>query len=402
MTWKVQMKFLLIECDLWSYTQKEKPTENIPKDWDKNDNKAQAKIGLCLEKTQQHLIRKCESAYEMWNTLRDYHQRKSLSTKLRLLRKLMKMKLPEGGKMPDHLNAIGSLIDELEDVGETLSNHLSVALILASLPESYDNLITTLETSKEDDLDLEYIKGKLIDEWQRKNESRADCSDQALKVMTNKMENHRKGVWKVRCYACNQEGHIMRDCPEVLKKFEEDKKERATVARTSSTGYGDFCFNVTGESEKDWCLDSGATSHMTGDLNFFESLNQCDEKLSMADGRKILVKGRGHGSLANESSKVQLKDVLYTPDLKCNLMSVSKIVDAGYEVNFRQDGCEITQGKQNVLRGTRVGNLYHLNLKGDENPNPWYTVKKRNDKKRAGYQKITKKHSRGYNQYKSI
>ncbi len=164
-----------------SYTQKAKPEENVPKDWDKNDNKAQAKIGLCLEKTQQHLIRKCESAYEMWNILRDYHQRRTLSTKLRLLRKLMKMKLPEGGKMPDHLNEVGSLIDKLEDVGETLSNHLSVALILASLPESYDNLITSLETSKEDDLDLEYVKGKLIDEWQRKNESRSDYSDQAPK-----------------------------------------------------------------------------------------------------------------------------------------------------------------------------------------------------------------------------
>jgi hypothetical protein len=82
----------------------------------------------------------------------------------------------------------------LEDVGETLSNHLSIAMILASLPDSYDNLITSLETSIDDELDLEYVKGKLIDEWQRKNENRSVWSDQALKVMQSKVENYKKGV----------------------------------------------------------------------------------------------------------------------------------------------------------------------------------------------------------------
>jgi hypothetical protein len=64
------------------------------------------------------------------------------------------------------------------------------------------------------------------------------------------------------------------------------------------------------------------------------------------------------------------------------LISVSKIADAGFGINFKQGGCEIIQGNQVVMKGTIIGNLYRLELdEKDQNLNLWHTVKKKKPKR---------------------
>ena len=66
--------------------------------------------------------------------------------------------------MENHLAEMQNLIDQLAslgEVGEPLAEHLSVALFLSSLPDSYGTLITALETRPEEDLTVttELVKG---------------------------------------------------------------------------------------------------------------------------------------------------------------------------------------------------------------------------------------------------
>ena len=56
-----------------------------------------------------------------------------------------------------HLAQMEDLIDQLLSLGETLAEHLTVALFLSSLPDSYGTLITALETRDEADL-TRYIR----------------------------------------------------------------------------------------------------------------------------------------------------------------------------------------------------------------------------------------------------
>lgn len=44
-------------------------------------------------------------------------------------------------------------------------------MLLSSLPESYNSFITALKSRPECDLTLEYVKGKLYDEWKRRVEN---------------------------------------------------------------------------------------------------------------------------------------------------------------------------------------------------------------------------------------
>lgn len=56
-----------------------------------------------------------------------------------------------------------------------------------------------------------------------------------------------------------------------------------------------------------------------------------------------------------------LKKILYVPNLTDNLLSVSKVMEAGYTTKFSGTGCEIVDQREKVIAlTTRVGNLYYL------------------------------------------
>lgn len=112
-------------------------------------------------------IRNARIAKEAWDSLKGYHQKPTLSSKIFLLKRLCRLTLTEGANMEDHITEISDLVNKLAALGETLKGNLVAALLLSSCPDSYSALITGLESRQENELTLELIKGKLIDEYKR-------------------------------------------------------------------------------------------------------------------------------------------------------------------------------------------------------------------------------------------
>lgn len=80
-------------------------------------------------------------------------------------------------------------MDQLAALGEALKDKMIIALLLCSLPESYNTLITALETRSEDELTIELVKGKLLDEDRRRKNVRDhtdERDDKALKAQSKK------------------------------------------------------------------------------------------------------------------------------------------------------------------------------------------------------------------------
>ncbi|XP_043697427.1 uncharacterized protein LOC122648256, partial [Telopea speciosissima] len=111
-----------------------------------------------------------------------------------------------------------------------------------------------------------------------------------------------------------------------------------------------------------WILDSGCSSHITGDKNKFVELNQY-EGGSIKFGNSENVKIVGKGTVHLDDGKVKTFDVLYVSGLKHNLLSISQMCDKGHKVVFDKSGCEIIKSKNGklVASGVRTsGNLYAL------------------------------------------
>lgn len=183
------MELLLVKDELFEVVMAPKPAE-LPAGWLAKDGRARATIGLALDNDQLCHVMSATTANEMWESLKGYHERGSLTNKIYVFRKLCSLKLEEGGNMAEHLMAVAELVHRLVALGEGLQEHWVVAIILSSLPPSYDALITALESRPVNELKQDYAKGKLLDEWKRKNES-LDM-DKALKVSARCRGSHVK------------------------------------------------------------------------------------------------------------------------------------------------------------------------------------------------------------------
>jgi hypothetical protein len=97
-----------------------------------------------------------------------------------------------------------------------------------------------------------------------------------------------------------------------------------------------FEFQV-GDLKNIWLIDSGCSRHMTGDKGWFSSL------VPVVTKRYITFGDNGHGHVLLEgeikvSDKITLRRVALVQSLGYNLLSVSQLLDEGFEVLFRPGG----------------------------------------------------------------
>lgn len=92
-------------------------------------------------------------------------------------------------------------------------------------------------------------------------------------------------------------------------------------------------------------IDSGASSHMSP-FKLNDNIDEETKNIVTANNQKMNVYGSGNTSINVNNEDIDIKNVLYVPNLSVNLLSVSKIVDNGNSVLFNYDGCTLYNQKQ--------------------------------------------------------
>lgn len=200
------MKLLLTKKKTWKVIE-ESPPSPINDEWRNKDASAYATIGLNVEDDQANIIRSKKTAREAWDALMAYHERGSANSKVRLLKNVMAMRLEEGGDIEAHIAKINDAFYQMVEAEKTVNiEDWKVATLLGSLPESYDNLVTSLESRPEADLTANVVQSKLIDEYHRRQyKEGAHGGDSALKVTNNSNKDR-------SCFFCHKGGHFKKDC----------------------------------------------------------------------------------------------------------------------------------------------------------------------------------------------
>jgi hypothetical protein len=88
--------------------------------------------------------------------------------------------------------------------------------------------------------------------------------------------------------------------------------------------------NRTNKRSDRWVIDSGATSHCTGDIRVFENLDQRYRGSLGTAGKSLEIRGKGtvRISFPNDSS-TKLRDVLYVLGMQGNLLSTQILYKDG-------------------------------------------------------------------------
>ena len=104
--------------------------------------------------------------------------------------------MKEGADLQEHSTYMTSLAEQLREMKEQISSKKFATVVLGSLPESYDNFLTSLNARNADDLDWENVKGLLIEEFlKRAEKSEKQEADNALYV---KRESFDRGRYQAR------------------------------------------------------------------------------------------------------------------------------------------------------------------------------------------------------------
>ena len=117
----------------------------------------------------------------------------------------------------------------------------------------------------------------------------------------------------------------------------------------------------------DWLIDSGASKHMTGFKQCFVKLSEHESphKVKLGDDYQYPIKGSEESSYKLDSGKsLTMKEVLFVPGLKKNLLSISSLDAKGMWVAFI-NGQIIMWPKEKtiddvVVIGEQEGGLYKL------------------------------------------
>ena len=375
--WQCEVLDVLVQQDL-DITLEDKPKDMDEKEWSKINRQACGTIRLCLVKDQKYFVMKETLAKDLWKKLEDKYMTKSIENRLYLKKKLFRFQYQQGTTMSEHLNDYNKILADLKNLDFEIDDEDNALLLLNSLPDTYEHLITTLLYGK-DKIKFDDVCNALMNnEYRKKDQQVHRDSAEALVVRgrseekkfgkkgksrskSRGKEGEKKIPAKDECAFCRQKGHWKKDCPKLKNR---DKKDSDANVVHAGDDDSDFSLAVatSGSYSDEWLLDSACSYHMCPNREWFLSLTKLDGGIVlMGNDNPCKIEGIGRIRLKLHDGTVKvLKDVRYILDLKKNLISVGFLDSQGFKINIKDGLLKVVDGALVLLKGTRRGNLYFL------------------------------------------
>ena len=148
--WKIQCWMALMKDSLWNIVSGIEPlpdegNADARRNFLTRSDCALAIIVLAVDLSLFYLLGDFKDPRAVWQKLEEQFQRKTWSNKLQLWRKLYALKLKEREPVNTHIKAMSKIFEALAAIGDAVSEEDRVVHLLASLPDSYNVLVTALE-----------------------------------------------------------------------------------------------------------------------------------------------------------------------------------------------------------------------------------------------------------------
>ena len=339
--------------------------------WHKADEMARCYILASMSNVLQQQHHTMPTAAEIMLSLKELFGEQDRAARFEAMRKIMSSVMPEGSSVREHVLKMMEYLNEIDVLGGNIDGDTKIDIILHSLPKSYENFRLNAIMNKKDYTLAELLTDLVAAEGLMGRGPQAHVSVQAgpssSKGGKKKKRVQRKsggtsgsggskfvapsgGVQKPKgkCFKCNKMGHWKSDCP--LKN----------VPGTSLALVVETCFAACSTSS--WVVDTGATDHVCYTLQGFLQRRQLSEgeiTISLGNAARVAVAAVGDVHLSFSDSVLVLKNVLYVPGFRKNLISVPKLFLDGYSVIFN-DNVVIMRNNSFICSGMLVNNLYTI------------------------------------------
>ncbi|KOB78926.1 putative retrovirus-related pol polyprotein from transposon tnt [Operophtera brumata] len=163
LNWKFAIKMLLTMDGLWN-TIEGTETDLV------RDQRALARIALCIKPALYQYIRNATTAKGAWKNLADIFENKGLLRSVLLLRQLHRIDYTQFSSMSEYIQGVMTLVQQLSDIGRKTDDAEVAEILLSGLPQEFEYLVSNLETvCLTSDLTSEIVRTRLLQEELRRN-----------------------------------------------------------------------------------------------------------------------------------------------------------------------------------------------------------------------------------------
>lgn len=371
-TWKFQVTIVLKSQSAWKVvTGEEKPPKEdatdyakLIVDYDKKDITAQRIIATSLgDQVLKHIVT-CGNAKEMWAKLLSVFEQNTSQGKHFLQQKFYTLERSEDEDIASFMSKMDEVVKQLKDFSVEIPESMVVQRILVSLPSALNHFHSAWESTASTEQTLNNLRTRLMIEEKRIQQQGITSEESgALFAGKFKNKNFRKNNAKKskkpgNCYICKKDTHWKKDCP-----------LRANV----SSALLSECMLAANQKDT-WCLDSGATEHMSMKREWFDCYEPLSEPrpIRIGDGNVIHAVGKGNINVlafnGTEWLHRVLVDVLHVPEIHSNLFSQGKTNDKGFIFMSNNEQCKFFNDETGevVAMGVRETGLYRMLIRKDE------------------------------------
>ena len=332
-------------------------------------------------------------AKDVWDALKGIYEGRSSLISINLSQRLQNTRCGEDEDVHEHFAKLTDMREQLASMGETITDVKYRAILQGSLPPSYSQTFTAIAATTAitgTDATPAVVIRLATDEYDRRLVESGGASDEALTAEARKGKKGKKR--DIECFNCHKKGHTKAECwakgggnegggPKGKKgkkgdKEKEDekggKKAEASTAEHSEPEIDAWAvieeieetpqvpvLAMQGETcNQSELYDSGASRHMSPFRKSFTTYRKIDARpITAANNQVFHAIGMGDLSIdvpnGESSTKVLLRDVLHAPDLGLTVVSIGRIVKAGFSVEFDQKSCNIKRKSD----GKKIGSV---------------------------------------------
>ena len=298
-----------------------------------------------------------------------------MATRVSLMQQLFTARLRDAESVDKHISAMSDIRTQLANIGKPIDDTVAAIALLLSVPAEVPQWEMFLRSHTAADKDPAWddvsaaMRAEASLQHQRDRTLAQSSNDAAVVAFTTSTKGHKQTSpprgGRQYCTHCNRRGHVIETCwalhPE-LRKQREPQSTTTEYAMAVTVAIANVSSSSSIPGVGLWHVDSGASSHLTGNRAWFTELHQCVPcTVTVADRGTLTCTQRGTVVLSTQRGRITVRNVLYVPSLAVNLLSVSAIVNAGMRVHFTKNSCSIRTGRDElIVQAAAHNNIYSV------------------------------------------